>query len=350
MNEKIYFLPDDDREYSFDEINALILDGSIRKNSLIWEQSLPDWTRIAEHPDFIEIFIEYYRLADEKIKQVLGTDDETVQKREMLKMLDDVSDEKLIAPQEKRHHLLKWIFLGIIIILTPVIIFSAMNFFKKTEAPQVVQTQPVIEDINIDDVRFGSGVMKIDSIKGITVKKVEKAQEDEILKEILLEIKKEAEAEQAAAAAAETQPEKKPAGLFDKVSDEELNAFRSSFIKKVASKNVASTIVSTENKTTLDSEELTSKQINETINKNSATIKYCYDRALKNNDGISGKMEITIHIMGDGSVAKVVTETSKFKGTEMDRCVKEQIKKKWVFPKFNGTLSTVTIPFILSAQ
>lgn len=349
MNEKIYFLPDDDREYSFDEINALILDGSIRKNSLIWEQSLPDWVRVAEHPDFIEIFLEHYRIADEKIKQVLGTDDETVQKREMLKMLDDASVENHTVSQPKSHHILKWIAIGIGIVLLPVIVFSIMGLFKKETPQKAAQKQPVIEDINLEDVRFGSGVMKIDSVKGIVIKKVERSVEDTILKEMLLEIKKENEAEQAAESAKETQPEKKSAGLFDKVSDEELDAFRNSFMKKTGSKNVSAK-VSTESKLAQNSEELTQDQINETIKNYSGTIKFCYDKALKNNDGISGKMEITIHIMGNGSVAKVVNETPKFKGTEMDRCVTEQIKKKWLFPKFNGTLSTVTIPFILSAQ
>ena len=348
MNEKIYFLPDDSYEYSFDEITALILDGSIRKDSLIWEQSLPDWIRIAEHPDFIEIFIEYYRIADEKIKQVLGTDDETVQKREMLKMLDDVSVEKHTVPHAKSHHILKWLVIGIGIVLVPVIVFSVMGLLKKEEPQKIVEKQPVIEDINLDDVRFGSGVMKIDPVKGITIKKVERSVEDTILKEMLLEIKKENEAEQVASAK-DARPEKKSAGLFDKVSDEELDAFRNSFMKKTVAKNVSAK-VSNESKLVQNSEELTQNQINETIKTYSGTIKFCYDKALKNNDGISGKMEITIHIMGNGSVAKVVNETPKFKGTEMDRCVTEQIKKKWIFPKFNGTLSTVTIPFILSAQ
>ena len=351
MNEKIYFLPEDSYEYSFDEITALILEGSLRKKSMIWEKELPDWVTLESHPDFTEVFEEYDRIAQEKIKQVLGTDDETVQKREMLKMLDDVSVEKQQHPEDRKSSLLKWVFIAAAIIITPVIVFSIIGLFKSREPVKTAEKAPVIEDINIDNVKFESGVMKIDEIKGIKVVKVAKAEEDKILKEILLEIKNEMkkEDEQQASASGQKETQKKEAGLFDKVSDEELDAFRSSFMKKADSKNVTATVTK-ESKLAQSSEELTSKQINETVKNNYSTIKSCYDKALKNNDMISGKMEITIHIMGDGSVAKVINETPKFKGTEMERCVTEQIKKKWVFPKFNGTLSTATIPFLLSAQ
>lgn len=350
MNEKIYFLPEDSYEYSFDEITALILEGSLRKKSIVWEKSLTDWTSLESHPDFIEVFTEYDRIAQQKIKQVLGTDDETVQKREMLKMLDDVSVEKQQHPEHHRSSLLKWVFIAAAIIITPVIVFSIMGLLKSREPVKTAEKTPVIEDINIDNVKFESGVMKIDEIKGIKVVKVAKAEEDKILKEILLEIKNEMKKEDTdASASGQKETPKKEAGLFDKVSDEELDAFRSSFMKKADSKNVTAAVTK-ESKLAQSSEELTSKQINETVKNNYGTIKSCYDKALKNNDMISGKMEITIHIMGDGSVAKVINETPKFKGTEMERCVTEQIKKKWMFPKFNGTLSTATIPFLLSAQ
>lgn len=345
MNDKVFFLPDDKKQYSFNEISSLILDGTIQKRSIIWEKSLTNWIKIKDHPDFKEILQEYDRIADEKIKKVMGTDNETVKKREMLKILDDVSTEAQLQPKANNSGTTKLLLLSLVIISIPVIGFFVLGVPKEQKPEKIVEETQIIENINIDDIKFRSGVMKIDEVKGITVKKVAKVEEDKILKEILLEIKK----ENTAAAAAKNEPEKKQVGLFDKVSDEELNTFRNSFMKKVESKNISAT-VSTESKLAQNGEELTQKQINETIKNNYSTIKFCYNKALKNNEGISGKMEITIHIMGNGSVAKVINETPKFKGTEMDICVSEQIKKKWLFPKFNGTLSTVTIPFILSAQ
>lgn len=344
MNEKVYRLPNDERDYSFEEIAALILDGKLVKRSHIWEKSLADWIRLGQYDDFTEIFTEYDRMADEKVKQVLGTDEGTLKKREMKQMFEEVNEEKVVQHEEKSGGFLKWIILSVLIIVLPVLFFSIMKFIKTK--PVAVAEKPVeIEDINIEDVKFGSGVMKIDEIKGIKVKKIAKAEEDVILKELLLEIKKENEIIENQNNGAE----KKNTGLFDKVTDEELDAFRNSFMKKVESKT-ASAKVSSESSLAQGSEELTQKQINETIKNNYASIRYCYNKALKSNEGISGKMEVTLHILGNGEVAKVVNETPKFKGTEMDRCVTEQIKKKWTFPKFNGTLSTVTIPFVLTAQ
>ncbi len=349
MNEKIYRLPNDERDYSFEEIAALILDGRLVKRSHIWEKSMTDWVRLGACQDFTEIFKEYDLMAEEKVKQVLGTDDETQKKRELKQMMEDVGSEEQNIEVKKENHF-KWVIIALLIIAAPVVFFRGYQLFVQKN---IEESEPElkIDDINIEDIRFGSGVMKIDDIKGITVKKVAKKEEDLILKELLLEIKKENEAieSQEAQAESEKPKEKKNAGLFDTVTDEELDAFRNSFMKKVGSKTVGSK-VKTESSFASGGEELTQKQINEVVKNNYSSIKYCYDKALKSNEGIGGKMEITLHIIGSGQVAKVINETPKFKGTEMDRCITEQIKKKWKFPPFNGTLSTVTIPFLLAAQ
>lgn len=346
MNEKIYMLPNDSRDYSFEEISALVLDGKLVKKSYIWEKSLPDWVRISKHSDFNEIFLEYDRIAKEKVEQVLGTDDETMKKREIKQIMDDVNLEEGHIYSEKKESHLKWIIIAAIILGLPFAGFSLYRLMDSTV--EIVPDTAQVDDINIEDIRFGSGVMKIDDIKGITVKKIAKVEQDIILKELLMEIKKENEQIEQEEATS-LGKEKKKVGLFDKVTDEELDAFRNSFMKKVASKSTG-TQVKAENSFASGGEELTQKQINEVVKSNYSSIKYCYNKALKSNEGISGKMEITLHIAGSGAVAKVVNETPKFKGTEMDRCITEQIKKKWKFPSFNGTLSTVTIPFVLSAQ
>ncbi|HSW60964.1 MAG TPA: AgmX/PglI C-terminal domain-containing protein, partial [bacterium] len=319
------------------------------KRSHIWEKSMTDWVRLGEHPDFTEIFQEYDRMAEENVKQVLGTDDETQKKREIKQMMDEVGTEEQNIDVKKESHF-KWVIIALVIIAAPVVFFRVYQLFIH-KAIENNETEVKVDDINIEDLKFGSGVMKIDDIKGITVKKIAKKEEDLILKELLLEIKKENEAieSEEAAASAEKPKEKKNVGLFDTVTDEELDAFRNSFMKKVGSKSVGSK-AKAESSFASGGEELTQKQINEVVKNNYSSIKYCYDKALKSNEGIGGKMEITLHIIGSGKVAKVINETPKFKGTEMDRCITEQIKKKWKFPPFNGTLSTVTIPFLLAAQ
>ena len=341
---KVYHLPKKDRTFTFDEIEELILAGKIQKSTKIWEKSLADWIKILEHPDFTETFEQYDLIAKEKLERALGTDEETVKKREMRQMFDDVEEEKFI---HQKSGLLKWIIIGLIIIGIPFGAFYIMEL--SSSAPKKSETKEreiKIEDINLNNIKFGSGVMSIDSIKGVTVKQVEKKQEDEILKEVLLELKKEEIAKKTASA--KNTPKKKT-GLFDKVSEDELNAFRNSFLSKTKSKKIDGGNVKG-SQFAQAKEELTGKQINRTVKEYYPTIKYCYDKALKDDAGIRGKMELTLHILGNGKVAKVVNETPKFKGTAINRCITKQIKKKWQFPKFNGTLTTVTIPFILSAQ
>ena len=340
---RVYHLPKQERKFTFDEIEDLILAGKIQRSSKIWEKSLTDWIKISEHPDFINTFEQFDLIAKENLNRVLGTDEETVKKREMRQMFSDVEEEKIV---QKDGGLLKWIVIGFFIIGIPFggfYVLELMNSASEIAEPEKKEIK--IENIDLNNVKFGSGVISLDSIKGITVKQVEKNQEDEILKEVLLELKKEKMAQ------AETQKNasKKKAGLFDKVSENELNEFRNSFLSKTKSQEIASGSVK-DSQFAKVNEELTGKQINRTYKKYSGSIKYCYNKALKEDTGIRGKMELTLHILGNGKVAKVINNSPKFKGTAINRCITKQIKSKWQFPKFNGTLTTVTIPFILSAQ
>lgn len=340
---KAYHLPKNERKFTFDEIEDLILAGKIQKSTKIWEKSLTDWIKISQHPDFTKTFEQFDLLAKEKMDRVLGTDKETMKKREMRQMFSDVEEEKIV---QKEGGLLKWIIIGLIIVGIPFggfYVLELMNSAPEIKKPEKKEVK--IEDINLNNVKFGSGVMSIDSIKGITVKQVEKKQEDEILKEVILELKK----EEIAKAQTKKDAPKKKAGLFDKVSEKELDEFRNSFLSKTKSKKIGSGSVKG-SQFAKSKEELTGKQISLTVKKYSGSIKYCYNKALKDDAGIGGKMEVTLHILGNGKVAKVVNETPKFKGTAFSRCVTKQVKSKWQFPKFNGTLTTVTLPFILSAQ
>ncbi len=98
-------------------------------------------------------------------------------------------------------------------------------------------------------------------------------------------------------------------------------------------------------------EERSSKPVAAVVKENSnSTIAYCYNKSLKLDASLSGKLEVTLSVLGTGRVAKVETNTQKFKGTNLERCVKDLIKKKWVFPEFNGAVTEVTIPFVLSSE
>ncbi len=345
MSDARYFLTDDEeRAYSLDEISALIMSGSLVKDSYIWKEGTPEWVQLKQCSDFAEVFEEYERQAKELMDKALGQDKESLERKEMQSFLNEAEQEKIsFAGDEKswRSHLssltiLLLVFLGSVAVLW---LYTFVSRKADTKTPTVVRKQR--EKLNLNDLRFASGVAKLDSVKGIKVKKLKKSEEDSILREALIEEKK-AEAEKEAKEA--KKPIKK--SLFDSVSDEELAAFRRRLLHRGRPNRTHKVTVSGSD--LAGGEELTSKQIAETLKRYSGTIRSCYNKSLKNDPGLRGRMEVTIHILGNGSVAKVVNNTPRFKGTIMDRCVRTTIKKKWKFPSFKGTLSTVTLPFILS--
>ncbi len=359
--EKKYYLPEIESHYSFDQIAEMILRGHLVKKSLIWEESLPEWSMLKNVPEFKAVFAEYEKMANEHVQKALGTDAETVEKREMRKILVgyDGDNIKMEGSVKQRKNIIIALF---VITILGIAGYFGFNAIPKSDTPKKEPVQN-IEKINLEDLKLSSGVNKIESVKGMKIKKISMSEEDKILAEALAEIKREeAEAKKAAKAAktekgkekevpsAIEESPKKQASIFDKVSDEELRAFRKKLVSQgISTKN--STVSEAKASLGDDSEKLSDKQLSSVIATNSqSTVKYCYNQALKVDSTLRGRMEVTLHILGNGSVAKVITDTPKFKNTEMERCLDSQIKKKWKFPSFNGTITTVQIPFILSAN
>lgn len=344
MSEARYFFVHDEAPHSFDDIAVLILAGSLQSNTLIWKEGTPDWVRIKKCPDFDEIFSAYREQAKELVDKALGQDAESLERKEMQNFLSSAEEEDVSfsGTESKWKDGVTSVTILLLVLLGSVGILWGYTLYKRSNQTQrVVAATRKKEELNLRDLRFASGVTKLDSIKGITVKKIAKNEEDDILKEALIaERKQELEA----------QPEKKRVaikrGIFDKVSDDELAAFRQRLISQGRTQPIRK--IKSKGKASLSGEQLTSNQIALTVKRFNGTIKSCYNKSLKQDPHLSGKMEVTLHILGNGQVAKVVNNTQKFRGGTMDRCVRSTIKKKWKFPTFNGTLSTVTLPFILS--
>lgn len=363
--ERKFRLVDDDHAYTFEEIAEKITNGGLLKNSYIWEPSLTDWVKLKDYPDFAQIFAAYEAQAEESMKKALGTDEESLERKEMQKMFSDVAKEKQSLFSEHR----PWFRWTVTALACIAMIGSAVKvmytLFYTKEGQELLGTvveETPMETIDLERVRMASGVTKLDEVKGIAIKRVEKSREKELLAEILADIKKE-EAQEAAqqqaqaAAAGQTvakqEPPKKKAGLFDKVSDEEIEQFRRSLLAKKTTAGPQKEIgkIGGAEKPVEIQEELSSKQISKVVKENSSTtIAYCYNRSLKLDASLSGKLEVTVSVLGSGRVAKVETNTQKFKGTNLEQCVKDMIKKKWAFPQFNGTITEVTIPFLLSSE
>lgn len=365
--EKVFFLANDDTQYTFDEIAEKILRGHVVKNSLIWESELPDWVKIKDYPEFNEIFRLYEEQAEEHLKKALGTDDESIQKKEMQSFLSDVDQEKMSFAGKYSRKII--IAAGAAVAAVIIIIVLLLPGEKKeTLEPVMNDVRPdkiaAKDSLNLNDMKFSSGVMKMEEVKGIKIKKITKAEEDKVLAEALAEIKKD-DAESTApkdeknekkdkreAKEKKESGSKKSVSLFDKVTDDELNKFRKTINTGSKYTGVAaSNSKLNEQLGSGSSAELTSKQVALVVNGNSrSTVEYCYNKSLKVDSSLSGKLEVTLQILGNGRVAKVISNTPKFNGTAMEKCIQTIIKKRWVFPSFNGTITEVTIPFVLSAN
>jgi hypothetical protein len=93
---------------------------------------------------------------------------------------------------------------------------------------------------------------------------------------------------------------------------------------------------------------LDAKMITQIVTANRKAIEICYQRALKGNQQIGGKVEFSVTVQPSGSVDKVKVVSSRFQGTELARCIAKKIEN-WRFPSFNGDAQKIVIPFHLQS-
>jgi len=84
------------------------------------------------------------------------------------------------------------------------------------------------------------------------------------------------------------------------------------------------------------------------INRKRRSVAYCYERELKKNPGLSGKITVQITIAKNGRVAQTEIEDNTLTAT-IGRCMVKRVKR-WRFPKPEGDQATVSVPFVFSAS
>lgn len=95
--------------------------------------------------------------------------------------------------------------------------------------------------------------------------------------------------------------------------------------------------------------ELTPEQVREVIRNNQGTVKHCYNKSLKDNASLSGKVELMLTVGGNGRVRKVSILTDKFRHTAIGSCLVDRTKT-WMFPTFDADSQDVTVPFVLAVS
>ncbi|MBO4441951.1 AgmX/PglI C-terminal domain-containing protein [bacterium] len=95
--------------------------------------------------------------------------------------------------------------------------------------------------------------------------------------------------------------------------------------------------------------ELTPEQVREVIRNNQGTVKHCYNKSLKDNASLSGKVELMLTVGGNGRVRTVSILTDKFRHTAIGSCLVDRTKT-WIFPTFDADSQDVTVPFVLAVS
>jgi len=76
-------------------------------------------------------------------------------------------------------------------------------------------------------------------------------------------------------------------------------------------------------------------QVNRFINARFAQVKSCYERRLKNNPLLEGKLDLNINISTKGKVRAITVNRDTVGDSEMLKCVRQTINR-WSFPKPTG--------------
>jgi len=85
-------------------------------------------------------------------------------------------------------------------------------------------------------------------------------------------------------------------------------------------------------------------EISRTIRSNLGAVKVCYLREQRIT-ARSGKAIVTFSINSDGTVGEVDVNAPAFRGTNLPKCIGEQIKRM-TFPKFQEGPQSVSYPFV----
>lgn len=91
------------------------------------------------------------------------------------------------------------------------------------------------------------------------------------------------------------------------------------------------------------------KKIRKTVGENSTGIKYCYDRELKSDASLRGKVvvEFTINTSGKVTKFKLIEEETTLNNDTISSCILRKVKT-WSFPSLDKEV-TVRFPFVFSA-
>ncbi len=93
---------------------------------------------------------------------------------------------------------------------------------------------------------------------------------------------------------------------------------------------------------------LDSSAIASVVKQKLSGIKYCYEKELKNNPNLAGKVVVNFTIGADGSVTNYRVDNSTLNNTNVEQCILRMVRR-WKFPAPAGGSVNVSYPFIFTA-
>jgi TonB family protein len=94
--------------------------------------------------------------------------------------------------------------------------------------------------------------------------------------------------------------------------------------------------------------ELSKDEIQRVINSHVGEIQYCYEKQLRGNAGLAGRVVLEWTVTSSGSVSVVKVATSSLSSSDATNCMMDRVKK-WKFPKPRGSGNvTVVYPFVFN--
>ncbi len=94
--------------------------------------------------------------------------------------------------------------------------------------------------------------------------------------------------------------------------------------------------------------ELSKDEIQRVINSHVGEIQYCYEKQLRTNAGLAGRVVLEWTVTASGGVSVVKVATSSLSSTDATKCMMDRVKK-WSFPKPRGKGAvTIVYPFVFN--
>lgn len=93
---------------------------------------------------------------------------------------------------------------------------------------------------------------------------------------------------------------------------------------------------------------LTPSIIQNVVASKKASVRLCYERSLKAQENLKGKLKVGLRVLPSGKVQNTEILSPEFKGSVVGNCIRKTIRN-WKFPAFDGGTQEIELPFVFQS-